>query len=109
MPPAGGAGAGAIGTPCRRSTAPASCPAPEAAALIDRVLALASALEMPAAGAGGPRPGHRGVPTTSGREMIGNVLADAIPFEAIAEHALVAAAMQVQFARAGGRARAARA
>ena len=31
--------------------------------------------------------------------MAANVLADAIPFEAIAEHALVAAALQVHFAR----------
>lgn len=36
---------------------------------------------------------------TARREMIANVLSDAIPFEELAEHAFVAAALQIEFAR----------
>jgi FdhE protein len=72
---------------------------PASTALIDRVLALSSALDMPqVARAAFDRVAAAGAPERA--EMIANVLADAIPVEAVAEHALVAAAMQVHFTRA---------
>ena len=74
------------------------------AALIDRLVAGAAPRH---AGAGrarrssaSPRPMRRARPS-----MVANVLGDAIPVEAIAEHVLVAAALQVHFARAGRAAR----
>jgi FdhE protein len=76
-------------------------PGAELHALIDRLAALAGASDMPAAAAAAlgrvaaAAEGERAV-------MVGNVLADAIPFEAIAEHAFVAAALQVHFTRLAG-------
>ncbi len=74
-------------------------PGPETGALLDRLLAGARALEMPDAA----RTALDRVAAADDAErkvMVGNVLEDAIPFEEIAEHALVAAALQVHFARA---------
>ena len=66
--------------------------------LIDRLVAAATAIEMPpeaaAALARVAGAGHDGR-----AEMVAGVLVDAIPFEGIAEHGFVAAAMQVHFAR----------
>ncbi|HRO11054.1 MAG TPA: formate dehydrogenase accessory protein FdhE [Amaricoccus sp.] len=74
-------------------------PGPETMVLIDRLLAALDGLEMPPnARAAVER--VRGAGEAERGEMIANVLGDAVPFEAVAEHALVAAAMQVHFARA---------
>ncbi len=73
-------------------------PGPEAAELLDRLLGGVRALAMPDAA----RAALDRVAAADDAEraaLVGNVLADAIPFEAIAEHALVAAALQVHFAR----------
>jgi FdhE protein len=67
-------------------------------ALIERLATAAAAIDMPGEAAAalarvaGAGPGKRA-------EMVAGVLADAVPFEAIAEHGFVAAAMQVHFAR----------
>ncbi len=66
--------------------------------LIDRLATAAAAIGMPDEAAAalarvaGADPGERA-------QMVASVLADAIPFEAIAEHGFVAAAVQVHFAR----------
>ena len=70
---------------------------PETMALIDRLLALVAEADMPAAA----RAAVERVTAADDEaraEMAANVLADAIPFEAVAEHALVAAVLQVEFA-----------
>lgn len=70
----------------------------EVQALIERLAMAAAAIEMPAEAAAalgrvaGAGAGER-------TKMVANVLADAIPFEAVAEHGFVAAALQVHFAR----------
>ena len=66
--------------------------------LLDGLLAAAAGLEMPQAAREALARVREAEPTTRA-EMAGNVLMDAVPFEAIAEHALVAAALQVHFAR----------
>lgn len=65
---------------------------------LDRLLAAAATIaQPPAAAAARDRVAQA---TAEGRQaMIANVLADAIPVEALAEHVLVAAALQVHFAR----------
>src|SRR5690606_32584456 len=66
--------------------------------LLTRICEEAASLEMP----GAARSALQRVlmaDTASRQAMIGNVLADAIPFEAIAEHVFVAAATQVHFTR----------
>ncbi|HET9067609.1 MAG TPA: formate dehydrogenase accessory protein FdhE [Amaricoccus sp.] len=70
---------------------------PETMALIDRLLALVAEAEMPAAARAAVER-VTAADDAARAEMAANVLADAIPFEAVAEHALVAAALQVQFA-----------
>jgi FdhE protein len=73
-------------------------PGAEVHALIDRLAAAAGGLDMPdAARAALGR--VAAAPEGERAAMIGNALADAIPFEAIAEHAFVAAVLQVHFAR----------
>jgi FdhE protein len=72
---------------------------PEVTTLIDRLLADVASIDMPPlARAALERVSATGDDARG--EMVANVLADAIPFEAVAEHALVAAALQVHFARA---------
>jgi FdhE protein len=71
-------------------------------ATIERLVASADGLEMPAAA----RAALTRVRTADGAvvaEMVHAVLADAIPVEAIAEHAFVAAALQAHFARLAAR------
>ena len=69
---------------------------------LERLIAAASAIEKPEAAAGAlDRLNQAG---SSERDaMIRNVLADAIPMEALAEHVYVAAALQVHFARLAAR------
>jgi len=64
----------------------------------DRLLSAAEHLEMPPE-ARAALTHVRGVERAARDMMIHNVLADAIPFEALAEHVFVAAAIQVHFAR----------
>jgi FdhE protein len=74
-------------------------PGPELGELLDRLLARARRLDMPEAA----RAALDRVEAAGDAEraaMARNLLEDAIPFEAVAEHALVAAALQVHFARA---------
>jgi FdhE protein len=73
-------------------------PGPAVHALLDRLVAALASREMPAearAAVGRLEAAPRG----EREAMIRSVLIDAIPFEGIAEHALVAAALQVHFAR----------
>lgn len=71
-------------------------------ALIDTICENMTHVEMPdAARAALVRVG--GSDETARREMIANVLSDAIPSDALAEHAFVAAALQVEFARRAAR------
>ncbi len=73
-------------------------PGAEIHALIDRMIAAAGAIDMPPAAR--VALGRLAAADAEARtEVIRNVLMDAVPFEAIAEHALVAAALQVHFAR----------
>ena len=69
--------------------------------LLDRLLVRARGIDMPP----GARAALDRVAADDGERaaMVANALADAIPFEAIAEHALVAAALQVHFARLASR------
>lgn len=73
---------------------------PDAAfeATVDRLLALCEAIEMPVAAAAVLARAAAAGPAER-RAMIAAVLADRIPVEALAEHAFVAAALQVHFAR----------
>lgn len=71
-------------------------------ALIDRLVSAAAAIDMPPeAAAALARVAQADAPERAG--MVTGVLADAIPFEAVAEHGFVAAAMQVHFARLAAR------
>ncbi|MCC6947611.1 MAG: formate dehydrogenase accessory protein FdhE [Bradyrhizobiaceae bacterium] len=75
---------------------------PAFAAAFERLIAAAEGMEMPDAA----RAALARIKATepAAREiMIGNVLAEAIPVEAIAEHVFVAAALQVHFARLAAR------
>jgi FdhE protein len=73
-------------------------PGPAVHALLDRLAAAAAALDMPEA-ARAALSRLAAAPEAERDAMIGNVLADAIPFGAIAEHVFVAAALQMHFAR----------
>ena len=88
------------GTPCRRSTGPASPPAPAFGRPLDRLLAASPrhrhAGAGPALRSTGSPPPDDATRDGDGRERRWPT---PIPFEAIAEHALVAAALQVHFAR----------
>ncbi|GGF86923.1 protein FdhE [Azorhizobium oxalatiphilum] len=64
----------------------------------DRLLAQAKALEMPEA-ARTALDSVIAADSVSRDQMVRNVLADALPVEALAEHVFVAAALQVHFAR----------
>ena len=70
--------------------------------LLDRLLDRARGIDMPPAARAAL---DRVTAADDGERaaMVANALADAIPFEAIAEHALVAAALQVHFARLASR------
>ena len=71
-------------------------------ATLERLLAAAAELDMPAQA----RAALANVTKADADErarMIGNVLAEAIPVEALAEHIFVAAALQVHFARLAAR------
>lgn len=76
-----------------RFTADVACDA-----TLDRLLAAAGACEMPAA-AKAALHSVRAADAATLASMVRSVLADSIPVEAIAEHVLVAAALQVHFAR----------
>jgi FdhE protein len=65
---------------------------------IERLVALASAIEKPEAAAGALERLKQAAPAERDA-MIRNVLADAIPMETLAEHVYVVAALQVHFAR----------
>jgi FdhE protein len=69
---------------------------------LDRLLSLAATIEMPAAARSAL---ERVTAADAGKRhtMIHDVLADAIPVEAIAEHIFIAAALQVHFARMAAR------
>lgn len=67
-------------------------------ATLDRLLGEASTIAMPEA-AEAARDGVIAAPESEKRAMIATVLNDALPANEIAEHVLVAAAMQVHFAR----------
>src|SRR5262249_51763745 len=67
-------------------------------ATLERLLALAGGLARPQA-AGDALDRLNDAPAEAREIMIQNVLADAIPIEALAEHVLLAAALQVHFAR----------
>lgn len=73
---------------------------PDAAfdATLERLLALAAALEMPAP-AREALDRLRAADAGAREVMIRNVLADSVPIEALAEHVFVTAALQVHFAR----------
>ena len=92
-------------TACRRSTAAGFVAGPAFGALLDRLLDRARGIDMPRGRPRRARPGRRRPTRPSASAMVADVLADAIPFEAIAEHALVAAALQVHFARLAAGAR----
>lgn len=73
---------------------------PDAAfdATFERLISLASTIDMPATARGALQ--RLKEADAAAREiMIGNVLADSIPIEALAEHVFLAAALQVHFAR----------
>ena len=73
----------------------------EATMLLDRFVVAAAQVEMPPAAAEALR---RVAEADAARRdaMVAGVLADAAPIEAMAEHAMVAAALQVGFARRAG-------
>ncbi len=73
---------------------------PDAAfdATLEQLVSLADAIEMPA-DAYEALQRLKGADAVTRDLMIGNVLADAIPVEALAEHVFLAAALQVHFAR----------
>jgi len=77
-------------------------PAAAAGDLLGRLLDRARGIDMPPAGRAAL---DRVTAADDGERatMLANALADAIPFEAIAEHALVSAALQVHFARLASR------
>lgn len=66
--------------------------------LLERLIVAAASIEMPPAAADALAQ-LREADTVARNQMIRNVLMDAIPFEEVAGHALVAAALQVHFAR----------
>jgi len=72
------------------------------AATLERLLVAADGVDMPAA-ARHALDRLKAAEPVSRRVMIANVLSDAIPVEAIAEHVFVAAALQVHFARLAAR------
>lgn len=73
-------------------------PGDEVDELLDRLVAAAAELEMPPE-ASAALANIAGADRGERTGMVAGVLADAIPFEAVAEHGFVAAAMQVHFAR----------
>jgi FdhE protein len=69
---------------------------------LERLVVAASAIEKPEAAAGALDRLKQAGPS-DGESMVRNVLADAIPMEALAEHVYVAAALQVHFTRLAAR------
>jgi FdhE protein len=67
-------------------------------ATFERLFALAAEIEMPA-NARDALTRVRSADSAARHEMVGAVLADAIPVEAFADHVFIAAALQVHFAR----------
>ncbi|MDX8465415.1 formate dehydrogenase accessory protein FdhE [Mesorhizobium sp. VK23B] len=77
--------------------------APDAAAeTLDRLIVAASEIKKTVAAADALDRLKQATPAKRG-DMVRNVLADAIPMEALAEHVYVAAALQVHFARLAAR------